>query len=161
MEETSFCFTKLGLASDHAGKELKADLLLFLREQGFDPIDYGVSADSNGRVDYPDYAAQLAAAISEKKIEAGIAICGTGIGMSIVANKFKGVRATCVWDEFTARMSRAHNDANVLCLGARLLTSHRARDFLKIWLSTSFAGDQHKKRLEKIEKLEKKLLNSR
>jgi ribose 5-phosphate isomerase B len=153
-------FKKIGLASDHAGKELKRDILVFLKDKGFELVDYGVPYESTGRVDYPDFVARLAEDVSNKTLDAGIAICGTGIGMSIVANKFKGVRAASVWDEYSSRMSREHNDANILCLGARTLNYFRALDYVEVWLRTSFAGEQHKTRLEKISKIEKKNLKS-
>jgi len=116
---------KIGIASDHAGKELKQLVADFVRLKNYEVIDYGVSMESDKSVDYPDYAAILATDISSGKVEQGILICGTGIGMCITANKFPGVRAAIVTDEFTARMCRAHNDANVICLGSRVLNPRR------------------------------------
>ncbi len=150
---------KIGIASDHAGKELKQLVADFVRLKNFEVIDYGVSMESDKSVDYPDYAAILATDISTGKIEQGILICGTGIGMSITANKFPGVRAAIVTDEFTARMCRAHNDANVICLGSRVLNPHRATEFVNIWLDTKFEGNRHKTRLDKIRDIERKLCN--
>jgi ribose 5-phosphate isomerase B len=150
---------KIGIASDHAGKELKQLVADFVRMKNYDVIDYGVATDTDKSVDYPDYAAILASDISTGKVERGILICGTGIGMSITANKFPGVRAGLVWDEFTARMSRAHNDTNVICLGSRVLNPHRATEFVNIWLDTVFEGNRHKTRLDKIREIEKKLCN--
>ncbi len=150
---------KTGIASDHAGKELKQLVADFVRLKNFEVIDYGVSMESDKSVDYPDYAAILATDISTGKIEQGILICGTGIGMSITANKFPGVRAAVVTDEFTARMCRAHNDANIICLGARVLNPHRATEFVNIWLDTRFEGNRHKTRLDKIRDIERKLCN--
>ena len=140
----------IGLAADHAGKELKDAMLELVKALGHEAVDYGVA------VDYPDYAALLAQDISSGKIEAGVAICGTGTGMAITGNKFPGVRAAVVWDEYSARMSRAHNDANMICLGARTTNLHRAADFLKIWLETTFEGGRHKMRRDKIREIEKK-----
>lgn len=148
---------KIGIASDHAGKELKQLVADFVRLKNFEVIDYGVSMESDKSVDYPDYAAILATDISTGKIEQGILICGTGIGMSITANKFPGVRAAIVTDEFTARMCKAHNDANVVCLGSRVLNPHRATEFVNIWLDTKFEGNRHKTRLDKIRDIERKL----
>jgi ribose 5-phosphate isomerase B len=148
---------KIGIASDHAGKELKQLVADFVRLKNYEVIDYGVSMESDKSVDYPDYAAILATDISTGKIERGILICGTGIGMSITANKFPGVRAAIVTDEFTARMCRAHNDANVICLGSRVLNPHRATEFVNIWLDTKFEGNRHKTRLDKIRDIERKL----
>ena len=150
---------KIGIASDHAGKELKQLVADFVRLKNFEVIDYGVSMESDKSVDYPDYAAILATDISSGKIEQGILICGTGIGMSITANKFPGVRAAIVTDEFTARMCKAHNDANVICLGSRVLNPHRATEFVNIWLDTKFEGNRHKTRLDKIRDIERKLCN--
>ena len=146
----------IGLAADHAGKELKEALTELVKALGHEPVDYGVALDNEQSVDYPDYAAMLAQGLISGKIEAGVAVCGTGIGMSIAANKFPGIRAAVVWDEYSARMSRAHNDANMLCLGSRLVNVHRAADFLKIWLETGFDGGRHKMRRDKIREIEKK-----
>jgi len=147
---------RIGIASDHAGKELKTLIVDFLKTAGHEPVDFGVDAHSDKSVDYPDYAAILAREISSGKLERAIAICGTGIGMCITANKFPGVRAASVWDEFSARMSRAHNDANVMCIGARVLNEYRAMDLVKLWVDTPFAGDRHIQRVNKIKELEKK-----
>ena len=160
MAETVFCFKKVGIACDHAGRELKVLVVKSLKELGFDIVDYGIADDAKQRVDYPDYVSLLASAVSEGKVKAGIAICGTGIGMSIVANKFPHVRAVCIWDEYSCRMSREHNDANVLCLGGRTLNPFRAVELAQVWLKTPFAGGQHSVRIEKIDKIEKRNLNS-
>lgn len=148
--------SKIGIAADHAGKELKQLIADFIRLKNYEVIDYGVSVDTDKSVDYPDYAEILASDISSGKIDRGVLICGTGLGMCTTANKFPGVRATSVWDEFTARMSRAHNDANVICLGARVLNHHRAAEFVNIWLDTPFEGNRHKTRVNKIHEIEKK-----
>lgn len=146
----------IGLASDHAGKDLKEILIGLVKTMGHEAIDYGVAVSNEQSVDYPDYAALLAGDLSAGKIERGIAVCGSGIGMAITANKFPGVRAAVVWDEYSARMCRAHNDVNVICLGARTTNIHRAADFLKIWLATNFEGGRHKMRCDKIREIEKK-----
>lgn len=159
MTETKYCFKKIGITSDHAGKELKNELFLHFKGQGLELVDYGLASDSTDRVDYPDYVARLAEDLSNGTLDAGIAVCGTGIGMSIVANKFPKVRASCAWDEYSCRMSRAHNDTNVLCLGGRILSHYRAIELAELWLKTPFQGEQHKVRIEKIDKIEKKLLN--
>lgn len=147
----------IGIASDHAGKELKQLIADFVRLKNFEVIDYGVAVDSDKSVDYPDYAAILAADVASGKLDRGVLVCGTGIGMCITANKFPGVRAASVWDEFTARMSRAHNDANIICLGARVLNHHRAAELVNLWLDTPFEGSRHQARLDKVRELEKKL----
>lgn len=147
---------KIGLSADHAGKELKEILIGLVTALGHEAVDYGVAVSNEQSVDYPDYAALLAHDISNGRVDAGVAVCGSGIGMAITANKFPGVRAAVVWDEYSARMSRAHNDANMMCLGARTLNEHRASDFLKIWLETNFEGGRHKMRLDKVREIEKK-----
>ena len=104
----------------------------------------------------PGNEAILASDVSTGKLDRGVLICGTGIGMCITANKFPGVRAASVWDEFTARMVKAHNDANIICLGARVLNHHRAAELVNLWLDTQFEGNRHKSRLDKIREIEKK-----
>ena len=152
---------KIGIASDHAGKELKQLVVDLVRLTDNEVVDYGVSMDSDKSVDYPDYAGFVAQDVSSGKIDLAVAICGTGIGMSITANKFPGVRAAVVWDEFSAKMAKAHNNANILCLGARSINHHRACEMVKVWLSTNFEGDRHKMRLDKIREIEKKNLRPR
>src|SRR3954465_13564601 len=147
--------SKIGIASDHAGKELKQLIADFVRLKTYEVIDYGVAVDTDKSVDYPDYAAILASDISSGKLDRGVLICGTGIGMCITANKFPGVRAGSVWDEFTARMSRAHNDCNIICLGARVLNHHRAAELVNLWLDTPFEGNRHKTRPPKNREIQK------
>lgn len=148
---------KIAVASDHAGKELKSFVIDFLNLTNNTVLDYGVAADSSDSVDYPDYADIVASEVSSGRADRGILVCGTGVGMCISANKFAGVRAALVFDEFTARMSRAHNDANVLCLGARTVNHQRAIDFVKIWLGTEFEEGRHRTRVNKISSIEKRL----
>jgi len=145
---------QIGLACDHGGFELKEELKAFLKSVGFETIDLGSFHEDS--VDYPDYGILLAEKVSRNELERGILICGTGIGMSIVANKFPGVRAALVNDLYSARCSREHNDANILVVGGRVVGREIAKEIVKIWLNTSFAGGRHKRRLEKIESLEKK-----
>lgn len=148
---------KIAVASDHAGKELKSYIIDFLNLTNHEILDYGIATDSVGSVDYPDYADIVGSEVASGRVDRGILICGTGIGMCISVNKFPGVRAAQVFDEFTARMSRAHNDANVLCLGARTINHQRAVDFVKIWLTTEFEEGRHRSRLNKISTIEKRL----
>ena len=143
----------IGIAADHGGKTLKTLVTEFLKSQGQTVQDFGADP-SLGSVDYPDYAAKLARAVADGTVARGVLICGTGIGMSIAANKIAGVRAALIWDEFTARMSRQHNDANIACLGERVVNHTRALDFLKIWLDTPFEGGRHGQRVAKITALE-------
>jgi ribose 5-phosphate isomerase B len=144
---------KIGIACDHAGFELKEELKSFLKSAGLETIDMGAFQEDS--VDYPDYGILVAEKVSRKELDKGILVCGTGIGMSIVANKFAGVRAALVNDLYSARCSREHNDANILVIGGRVIGREVAKEILKVWLDTPFAGGRHKRRLEKIEALEK------
>lgn len=138
----------LAIGADHGGFELKEQLKALLDELGVAYTDLGVH--ENTRVDYPDYAFAVATEVAEGRADRGILVCGTGIGMSIAANKVPGIRATLVHDEYTARMSRAHNDSNVLCLGGRVLGIEIARAALRVWLETPFEGSRHQQRLKQI-----------
>lgn len=143
---------KIAVASDHRGYPLKGKILSLLQNLGHEGVDYG--PETPDHVDYPDYGAKVAAAIGDKKIDRGILICGTGMGMCIVANKFAGVRAAPCHDDVTAEMSRLHNDANVLCLSADLLGDRLVNRMVTIWLTTEFEGGRHGRRLEKIAQYE-------
>lgn len=149
-------FKRIGIGSDHAGKELKQMVLDFVKLTGVEVVDYGVALGTDKSVDYPDYAEMLARDLVAGKIDGAIGICGTGIGMAITANKFPGVRAASVWDEFSCRMSRAHNDSNFMCIGARTLNHHRAVDLVQTWIETPFEGERHQMRLNKLREIEKK-----
>lgn len=145
---------KIAIASDHAGFELKQRVVQFLKDQKIPFDDLGPqNADS---VDYPDYAAMVASSVSKNKADRGILICGTGMGMSMTANKFPGVRAAAVSDLFASEMIRKHNNANVLCLGARMTKPDLARDIVKTFLDTEFEGERHEKRVKKIQEIERK-----
>lgn len=137
------------IAADHAGFELKEALKKALDGRGIAFRDLGThSLDS---VDYPDFAHQLADAISKGEAERGVLVCGTGTGMAISANRHHGVRAAVAYDQESAHLAREHNDANVLALGARLTTAYRAELILDTFLNTAFAGGRHQRRVEKIE----------
>ncbi len=142
----------LYIASDHGGFDLKKQLKLCLSQLGVECVDLGVN--SRDSVDYPDLAAALAHEVSCDNNNQGILICGTGIGMSIAANKFPGIRAALVHDEFTARMAREHNNANVLVLGGRVLNPELACKMTQIWLESRYEGGRHQNRLDKICALE-------
>jgi ribose 5-phosphate isomerase B len=144
---------QIGLASDHGGFELKEAVKAFLKSIGAEPIDLGTFSEDS--VDYPDFAAQVAEKVSTGRFERGILICGTGIGMSIAANKFRGVRAALVNDLYSSRFSREHTDANILVMGGRVVGKDVAKEIVRIWLETPFAGGRHQRRLEKIEAFEK------
>ena len=145
---------KIAIASDHAGRELKEDLKGFLRELGLEPLDMG--ADGDNSVDYPDYGIPVAEKVSRGEIQRAILICGTGIGMSIVANKFNNVRAALVHDVYSARMAKEHTDANILVIGGRLVGKGLAREMVKTWLEARFAAGRHQRRLDKIKEIERK-----
>lgn len=146
---------KIGLASDHAGFELKEDLKSFLKEEGLEVEDMG--AYSPEYTDYPDWAVKLSRQVSCQQLQSGILICATGVGMSVVANKFPGVRAALVTDIAMARKSKEHNNSNVLVLAGSLTTKTRARMLVKEWMEADFKGGKHSLRLEKIGGLEKEL----
>lgn len=139
---------RIAIGSDHAGLELKASVIALLEDKGIEVIDKG--AYSTESVDYPDFAKAVSAVVLEEEI-LGILICGTGVGISIAANRIRGIRAALCTDEFTARMSRAHNDANILCMGARVVAPGLAGSIVEAFLSTTFEGGRHARRLEKIE----------
>ncbi|MDK2848940.1 MAG: ribose 5-phosphate isomerase [Desulfuromonadales bacterium] len=140
------------IASDHGGLDLKEHIKAYLKERGIEVRDLGT--DNGDSVDYPDFGERVGKAISIGEAEKGILICGTGIGMSIVANKFPGVRAALIWDEFTARMSKEHNNANVVVMGGRTLSEEKAERMVGIWLDSKFEGGRHQKRLDKISQIE-------
>jgi len=145
---------QIGLACDHGGFELKEELKAFLRSINVEPIDMGTFTEDS--VDYPDFGVLVAEKVSKGELERGILICGTGIGMSIIANKFPRVRAALVNDLYSSRCSRKHNDSNILVIGGRTVGRELAKEIVKVWLETHFAGGRHKRRLEKIEALEKR-----
>lgn len=145
---------KIPVGSDHAGYELKEEVKKYLVELGYEPEDFG--ADSTDIVDYPDFAAEVAGRVSRGERKRGILVCGTGIGMSIAANKYGGVRAALATSENLAEISRRHNDANVLALGGRIIIAELARRIVKIWLETEFEGGRHSQRLKKIAESENK-----
>jgi len=139
---------KVALGADHRGFALKEELKRWLTARGNGVIDFGpASAD---RVDYPDYAFKVAEAVARHRADRGILVCSTGIGMSIAANKVRGVRAALVQNVRLARLSREHNDANVLCLGADFVPAAEARRIVGVWLRTEFAGGRHARRVGKI-----------
>ena len=138
----------IAIAADHGGFDLKSILIPELRALGFEVLDLGtMSGDS---VDYPDFAAALAHAIGEKRATRGVLVCGTGIGMSIAANRHRAIRAALVHDATGARLARQHNDANVLVLGGRVLGIEVAKDCLKTFFTTEFEGGRHARRVAKM-----------
>ena len=144
---------QIGVACDHGGFELKEELKAFLKSLGAEPIDMGTFNEES--VDYPDFGVLVAEKVSRGELKKGILICGTGIGMSMVANKFPRIRAAVANDLYSSRCSREHNDANILIMGGRIVGKALAKEIVKVWLETPFAEGRHKKRLEKIEMVEK------
>lgn len=145
---------KIALGSDHAGYAIKETIKEYLEREGHEVLDFGANSSSTP-TDYPDIAFAVAHSLVSGCSERGILICGTGIGMSIAANKVRGVRAAVCNDLRVARMSRAHNDANILTMGGRILTPDQAREIVSIWLDTAFEGGRHKRRIEAIERYER------
>jgi ribose 5-phosphate isomerase B len=145
---------KIAVGCDHAGFELKEELRAYLKERKIEVVDVG--AHDEAPVDYPETGMAVAEKISTGEVPRGILICGTGIGMSIVANRYPGVRATLCHDLYTARMSREHNDSNLLVLGGRLLGKGIAREIVGVWLEAQFQEGNHRRRLDKIAALDGK-----
>ncbi len=145
----------IGIASDHGGFDLKANIISFLSELGYELSDMG--PENSDSVDYPDYGIKIAQAITKNKVSRGIVICGTGIGMSIVVNRFSGIRGALCSDIFTAKLSREHNDSNILIMGGRVVDHNLAKEIVRVWLNTRFEGGRHLKRLDKISKLDKSI----
>jgi ribose 5-phosphate isomerase B len=144
---------RVAVGSDHAGFPLKRDLQQYLKELGHDVEDLGT--DSEEPVDYPRFCAAVGRAVRDGRAERGVVLGGSGQGEQIAANKVRGVRAALCNDLFTARLSREHNDANVLSMGARIVAPELAREILRTWLETSFAGGRHERRIRQIEDIER------
>ncbi|MCD6427004.1 MAG: ribose 5-phosphate isomerase B [Caldisericaceae bacterium] len=145
---------KIAIGSDHAGFKLKEEIKKFLEEKGIEVVDFGTNSEE--RVDYPDYAISLAESVAKGEETFGILICGTGIGMSIAANKVKGIRASLVSDVYSAHSAREHNNANILCMGGRVLGTELAKEITNAWLNAEFLGGRHERRINKIAEYEDK-----
>jgi ribose 5-phosphate isomerase B len=143
---------RISLASDHAGFLLKEAVGEHLTTAGHEVRDFGTASEES--VDYPDYGAPAARAVSRGEVDAGVLVCGSGVGMSMVANKIDGVRAALAWHPEIARLSRQHNDANVLCLPARFLGIEQALEIVDLWLDSAFEGGRHERRVDKIMRAE-------
>jgi ribose 5-phosphate isomerase B len=146
---------KIALGSDHRGYQAKRIIKAIVTQMGHECIDFGT--DSPNPVDYPDIAYQVAKAVSEQKADRGILMCATGIGMSIAANKIKGVRAALCHDELSAQISRDHNDSNVICLSGDQMQEISLRKIVEAWLTTDFSGGRHQRRVNKIAAIEQGL----
>lgn len=141
----------IAVGADHAGVHLKDDLAQHLRDRGYEVLDLGTYDE--GRVDYPDYGAAVGRAVTDGRAQLGVAVCGSGLGICMAANKVPGVRAATVHDATSARLTRAHNDANVICLGERLTGPEVARDAVDAWLDAEFEGGRHAGRVDKLDAL--------
>lgn len=145
---------KVAIASDHGGLNIREEIKDLMTEMGIEFEDFGCNCE--GSVDYPDYALPVAEKVASGEFDKGILICGTGIGMSIAANKVKGIRCALVHDTFSAKATREHNDTNMLAMGERVIGPGLARDIAKIWLTTEFEGGRHENRVGKITSYENK-----
>lgn len=139
---------KIAIGCDHGGVNLKADIIALLKERDIEVIDFGTDGDES--VDYPDFAYKVAKCVANKEADKGILMCGTGIGISIAANKVKGIRCAVCHNEFTAQMCAEHNNANIIALGGRIVSNELAVKMVKVWLDTEFAGGRHLNRVNKI-----------
>lgn len=145
---------KIAIGSDHAAFRVKEGLKAKIAALGHEVLDLGTKTEES--CDYPDFAEAVARSVGEGRADRGVLVCGTGIGMSIAANKVPGVRAALVTDAFTSEMSRKHNDANVFCAGARVLAPEKIGELLELWLRTAFEGGRHERRVEKLRKLDQR-----
>lgn len=150
---------KIALGSDHAGYRLKKEVAELLREMGHEPLNLGT--DSEESVDYPDFAVKVAEAVLAREAHIGILVCGTGLGMAMSANKVPGIRAAVASDTFSAHAAREHNDANILCIGARVVGIGLARDIVSAFVNASFEGGRHQRRVGKIAEIEKRFREAR
>ena len=145
---------KVAIGADHAGYQLKEEVKEFLSQKRIEYQDFG--CHSTESTDYPDWGLKVAKAVAKNEFDRGILICGTGIGMCMVANKILGIRAASCYGVFTARLSREHNDSNILTLGARITGEDLAKEIVEEWLKAEFNGDRHKRRMDKIRKIEER-----
>jgi ribose 5-phosphate isomerase B len=148
---------RIALGADHAGFQAKENVKKYLESAGYAVNDTGTWSEES--VDYPDFALKVARCVQQGKDELGILVCGTGIGMAMAANKIAGIRAAVAHDALTAKMSREHNDANVLAVGARVLSEHQMREVIVSFLTAQFAGGRHQRRVDKISQLDQELKN--
>lgn len=144
---------RIALGADHAGYAVKERIKSLLQKEGYEVLDFGTHAEES--VDYPDFASAVAQCVSQAESDRGVLVCGTGIGMAITANKFHGIRAATCNDTYTARMAAEHTDANVLCVGARVVDADHAVAIVREWLKAKFGGGRHQRRIDKIAELER------
>ena len=143
---------KIGIGNDHSALEMKAEIIDFLRERGCEVVDYGTNSTES--CDYPVYGEKVARAVAAGEVDQGILICGTGLGISLAANKVKGIRAAVCSEPYTAMMARLHNDCNILAFGARVIGPEMAKMIVRTWLDTEFEGGRHQRRGGLITKIE-------
>lgn len=143
---------KIAISSDHGGNNLRREIIQLLEDKGIEYEDFGPKTDES--VDYPDYASPVSEGVASGKFDRGILVCGTGIGMSIAANKVKGIRCALVHDVFSAKATREHNDTNVLAMGERVIGAGLALEIVNVWIDTAFEGGRHARRIEKVQALE-------
>ena len=143
---------KIGIGNDHSALELKAEIIELLKERGHEGVDYGTNSPES--CDYPVYGEKVGRAVASGEVERGILICGTGLGISLAANKVKGVRAAVCSEPFTAKMSRAHNNCNILAFGARVVGAELAKMIVETWLDTEFEGGRHQRRVDMLMDIE-------
>lgn len=146
---------RIGLGCDHGGFNLKTEIIQYLESKGIECVDFGTK-NATDSVDYPAYGEAVANAVASKEVDYGILCCGTGIGISLAANKVPGIRCAVVSDVFSAKMSKAHNNANMLSLGERVLGRGLALDIVEAWINTDFEGDRHSRRVDMINEIERK-----
>ncbi|MCD6436331.1 MAG: ribose 5-phosphate isomerase B [Clostridiales bacterium] len=144
---------RIGMGSDHGGYELKVFIKEYLEDKQYEVIDYGTYSTES--VDYPDYGEKVANAVVGKEVEVGIIMCGTGLGISMAANKVKGIRAAVVSEEYSARMAKVHNNANILAMGGRVVGKDLAKSIVDAYLNAEFEGGRHQRRIDKIMNIEK------
>lgn len=143
---------KIGIGNDHSALELKAEIIEFLENKGHEVVDYGTNSPES--CDYPVYGEKVAHAVVNQEVDQGILICGTGLGISLAANKVKGIRAAVCSEPFTARMARQHNNCNILAFGARVVGGELAKMIVETWLNTEFEGGRHQRRVDMISAIE-------
>ena len=143
---------KIGIGNDHAAVDMKFEIVKYLEESGYEVVNFGTA--TNDSCDYPVFGGKVARAVANGEVDRGILICGTGVGISLAANKVKGIRAAVCSESVTARFSRLHNDANILAFGARIVGVETAKDMVNVWLNTEFEGGRHQRRVDLIMKIE-------
>lgn len=149
---------KIGIGNDHSSLELKAEIIEFVKERGHEIVDFGTNSSES--CDYPVYGELVARAVAAHEVDCGILICGTGLGISLAANKVRGIRAAVCSDPFTAKMSKAHNNCNIIAFGARVVGAELAKMIVGTWLDTEFEGGRHQRRVDMIMDIEKKEMSS-